>query len=131
MKWKCPSVSSSASRGGAVEAQQALGGEDDQRARLADQRLAAQQVEVLGGGGRVGDADVALGGEREEALDAGAGVLRPGALVAVRQQQGEAAGLPPLGLAGDDEGVDDHLAGVGEVAVLGLPEDQGVGVAAE
>ncbi len=127
MKWKSPSVSSSRRGGGAVEAQQALGGEDDQRPRLADQRLAAQQVEVLGGGGRVGDADVALGAEGEEALDPGAGVLGPGSLVSVRQQQGEAAGLAPLGLAGDDEAVDDHLAGVGEVAVLGLPEHQGVG----
>ena len=111
---------------GAVEAQQALRGEDDQRPRLADQRLAAQQVEILGRGGRVGDPDVALGAERQEALDAGAGVLRPRTLVAVRQQQGEAAGLSPLGLAGGDEAVDDHLAGVGEVAVLRLPEDEGV-----
>ena len=76
MKWKC-AVGQLLRRGrGALEAQQTLGGEDDQRSRLADQRLAAQQVEVLGGGGRVGDADVALGAEREEALDAGAGVLR-------------------------------------------------------
>ena len=126
MKWKWPSVSSSRRGRGAVEAQQPLRGEDDQRPRLADQRLAAQQVEVLGGGARVGDADVALGGQRQEALDAGAGVLRPGALVAVREQQGEAAGLSPLGLAGDDEAVDDHLAGVGEVAELRLPEDQRV-----
>jgi hypothetical protein len=45
--------------------------------------LAPQQVEVLGGGGRVGDPDVALGGELDEALDAGARVLGAGALVAV------------------------------------------------
>ena len=60
-------------------AQQALGGKDDLRARLADQRLAAQQMEVLGGGGRVGDPDGPLGAEGQEALDAGAGVLRAGA----------------------------------------------------
>ena len=124
MKCSSPSVRSSRLGGGAVEAQQALGGEDDQRPRLADQRLAAQQVEVLGGGGRVGDADVALGAEGEEALDAGAGVLRARALVAVRQQHRQAAGLAPLRLAGDDEAVDDHLGGVGEVAELRLPEDQ-------
>ena len=63
-------------RGGAGQAQQALRREDDQRPRLLDQRLAAQQVEVLGRGGRVGDPDVALGGERQEALDPGARVLR-------------------------------------------------------
>ena len=88
-------------------------------------------MEVLGGGGRVGDPDVALGGELDEALDAGARVLGPGALVAVRQQQGEAGDLAPLRLGGDDEAVDDHLGGVAEVAELGLPEDQALGVAAE
>ena len=50
----------------------------------------------------------------------------PGALVAVRQQQRQAAGLAPLRLAGDDEAVDDHLGGVGEVAELRLPEDERV-----
>src|SRR6185295_10367492 len=86
-------------RRGAVEAQQTLRGEDDERPRLADQRLAAQQVEVLRGRGRVGDADVALGAEGEEALDAGARVLRPRALVSVGQQQRQPARLPPLRLA--------------------------------
>ena len=42
---------------------------------LRDPRLAAQQVEVLGRGGRVGEPDVALGGELDEALDPGARVL--------------------------------------------------------
>src|ERR1700753_881072 len=88
-------------------------------------RRAARRGEVLGGGGRVGDPDVALGAEGEEALDPGALVLRAGALVAVRKEHREAARLSPLGLAGDDEAVDDHLRRVGEVAELRLPEDQG------
>ena len=46
---------------------------------------------------RVGDPDVALGGELEEALQPGARVLRALALVAVRQQQREPRGEPPLG----------------------------------
>ena len=44
----------------------------------------------------------------------------------MRQQQGEPLHLAPLRLAGDDEAVDDHLAGVAEVAELRLPEDQRV-----
>ena len=109
------------------EAQQPLGREDDERPRLRDPRLAAQQVEVLRRGGRVGEPHVALGGERDEALDAGARVLRARALVAVRQQQGEAGLLAPLRLARGDEAVDDHLGRVGEVAELRLPQDEALG----
>src|SRR5256885_2061706 len=43
------------------------------------------------------------------------------------EEQREARRLPPLGEPGDDELIDDHLAAVGEVAVLGLPQDQGLG----
>ena len=42
----------------------------DQRALLGDPRLAAQQVEVLRRRRQVRDADVALGGELQEALEA-------------------------------------------------------------
>src|SRR3712207_6931159 len=62
--------------------------------------------------GQVRHADVALGGEREEALQAARGVLGPRALVAVRQQQRQARRLAPLGEGGDDELVDDDLRGV-------------------
>ena len=84
-------------------------------------------MEVLAGGRRVGEPDVALGGELHEALDPGARMLWPGAFVAVGQQQRQARCLPPLGLAGDDEGVDDHLRRVGEVAELRFPEHEAVG----
>ena len=67
-----------------------------------------------------------LGAELEEALQAGAGVLRPLAFVAVRQKQHDAGGLLPLGFGGDDELVDDHLGSVGEIAELRFPEDQHV-----
>ncbi len=67
--------------------QQRLGRHHDQRPLLGDARLAAQQVEVLGRGGRAGDADVPLGRQREEALEPRRGVLWAGALVAVGQQQ--------------------------------------------
>ena len=72
-------------------------------------RAWAPQQEVLRRGGRVGDADVALRAQRQEALEAGGGVLRTGSLVAMGQQQGQARSLPPLGKAGDDELVDDDL----------------------
>ena len=110
--------------GGLRQAQQALGRHDHQRALLGDPRLAAQEVEVLGRRRRVGDADVALGGELQEALEPGRGVLRARALVAVRQQQRQPRGLAPLGQAGDDELVDDHLGAVDEVAELRLPQHE-------
>ena len=52
------------------QAQQRLRGHDHQRALLGDPRLAAQQVEVLRRRRQVRDADVALGGELQEALQA-------------------------------------------------------------
>ena len=120
-------MSSSSDEAAALQPQQALRREHDQRPRLRDPRLAAQQVEVLGRGGRVGEPDVALGAELDEALDPGARVLGAGALVAVREQQRQPRRLAPLRLAGDDEAVDDHLRRVGEVAELRLPEDQALG----
>ncbi len=88
-------------RGRTRMAEQALGRHDHQRARVVlEQRgLAAQQMEVLGRGGAVGDADVVVGGELQEALEACAGVLGPLALVAVRQQEHQRGRLGPLGAA--------------------------------
>ena len=74
---------------------------------------------------RVGDAQVVLGGELQEALEPGAGVLRALPFVAVRQQQHQRrASAPTWRAPRDDELVDDHLGAVGEVAVLRLPEHQ-------
>ena len=63
----------------------------------------------------------------QEALQARGGVLGARALVAVGQQQRQARGLAPLGEAGDDELVDDHLGGVDEVAELRLPQHERLG----
>ena len=106
------------------QAQQRLRGHDHQRALLGDARLAAQQVEVLRRRREVRDADVALGGELQEALEPRGGVLGARALVAVREQQRQARGLAPLGQRRDDELVDDHLRGVDEVAELRLPQHE-------
>ena len=51
-------------------------------------------------------------------------MLRPGALVAVRQQQRQPAQPAPLGLPRGNELVDHHLGAVGEVPELRLPNDQ-------
>jgi hypothetical protein len=62
----------------------------------------------------------------EEALDAGRGVVRSLALVAVREEQDDRGPLTPFLLRAGDELVDDGLGPVVEVAELGLPEHQGV-----
>ena len=117
-------------RGGVGMAQHALRGEDDQRLAPMAQGLAAQQVEILRGVGGLRDLDVVFRGELEVALDAGAGVFRALAFVAVRQQHDQAGEQVPLGFAGGDELVDDGLRAVGEVAELGFPEDQRFGIVA-
>jgi hypothetical protein len=81
-------------------------------------------VEVLSSGGAVRDPDVLLRSELEEPLEPRARVFRPVALVAVREEQGQARGLLPLRAARDDELVDDDLCAVDEVAELGFPENQ-------
>ena len=62
-----------------------------------------------------------------DALDSGAGVFGALAFVAVREEESETGGFSPLVFGGDDELVDDDLGAVGEVAVLGFPEDEGFG----
>ena len=125
--WKAPPVRSESLGRRGAEAKQALWREDHERPRLGDPRLTAEQVEVLGRGGGVGEPDVALGGEGDEALDPGARALGAGALVAVGQEKGQAGGLSPLGLPRGDEAVDDHLPGVFEVAELRLPQHEALG----
>src|SRR5207237_10174941 len=88
---------------------------------------ARYRVEVVRGGGDVGNAQIAIGAERQGPRGPGARVLRPLALVAVRQEECEPGGLPPLGETGDEELIDDHLAAIREVAVLRLPQHQRVG----
>ena len=77
-------------RAGLLQAQQALGRHDDERPCGRVERLPPEQVEVLRCRRHVGDADVLLGRELEEPLQLGARVLRPVALVAVREQQRQA-----------------------------------------
>ena len=57
-------------------------------------------------------------------------MLGPLAFVAVREQHDDAGEQVPFGFTGGDELVDDDLGAVGEVAELGLPQDEGLGVVA-
>src|SRR5690606_39722678 len=43
------------------------------------------------------------------------------------QEHHQSGPLPPLGAAGREKLVDDHLGGVGEIAKLRFPQDEGVG----
>ena len=65
--------------------------------------------------------DVVFRSELDEALDAGAGMFRPLAFVAVRKKHDQAGEQVPLGFSGTDELVDDGLSNVGEVAELCFP----------
>src|SRR5579883_2012617 len=81
-------VSEVLDRGAGVRvAQHAFRGEHDQRLAPVAQGLAAQQVEILGGVGGLADLEIVARGQLQEALDAGAGVLRSLPFVAVRQKQ--------------------------------------------
>ena len=110
-------------------AQQALGSEDDQRlaraaAVMAAVHLTAQQMEILRRSSDVAHQHVVLGAEGEKPLDARAGMLRPLAFEAVRQQHDQAARLSPFRLGAGDELVDHDLRAVGEIAELRLPDHQ-------
>src|SRR5438309_3233056 len=105
-------------------AEQALRGHQHERLPEAPVHRAAEDVEVLRRRGQVADLHVVLGAELEEALEARARVLGALALVAVREEQHEAAHALPLRLRAGEELVDDHLRAVDEVAELRLPEDQ-------
>src|SRR5215813_12924144 len=68
--------------------------------------------------------DLLLRRQLEEALEPGARMLGPVALIAMRQEERQARGLSPLGQPGSDELVDDDLRAVDEVAELRFPEDE-------
>ena len=113
-------------RHAALVAQQRLRRHQDQRLAELALQLPPQDVEIVRRRGAVGDLHVVFGAHLQEALEAGGGVLRALALVAVRQQADEARHAQPLALARGDELVEHHLRAVGEVAELRLPQHEGV-----
>jgi hypothetical protein len=76
--------------------EQALRRHHDQRPLRRAEGLPPEQVEVLGGGGRVGHPHVVLGAELQEPLEAGRGMLGSLPLVPVGEEEGQARELPPL-----------------------------------
>src|SRR5260370_41453135 len=89
-------------------------------------------MKILRGSRGLADLHVVLGGELHKAFQAGAGMFRPLAFVAMRQKHHNTRGEIPLGLARADELVDDHLSAVCEIAELRLPKGERFGeVAAE
>src|SRR5580704_5746573 len=111
-------------------AEHAFRGEDYERFAPVAQGLAAEQMKILRGVGRLCDLNVVFRGELDEALDAGARVFWPLALVAVGEKQDQAGEQIPLGFAGGDELIDDGLRNVHKVAELGLPENERFGIVA-
>src|SRR5213594_709725 len=96
----------------------AFGAHEDEGLAEVAVHLTAESMEVLRRRGQVADLHVVLGAELEEPLQPRARVLRPLPLVAVRQEQHDAARPLPLRLGAGDELVDDDLRDVGEVTEL-------------
>src|SRR5271165_5929024 len=109
-------------------AQHALWCKDDQWFAPVTQCLATKQVKILRGVGGLRDLNIVFGGKLQEALNAGAGVFRSLALVAVGKKKNEAGEQAPLGFAGRDELIDDGLPDIHEVAELGFPQDERFGI---
>src|ERR1700737_659775 len=102
-------------------AQHTLRSKDDKRLAPGATNLAAQQVKILRGGGRLADLHVFFARELHETLDARAGMLRSLAFVAVWKKQDQAGGKIPFVYAGADELIDDDLRAVDEIAELRFP----------
>ena len=67
------------------------------------------------------DLHVVFGSQGQKTLEPGTGMLWPGPLQAMRQEQHQPTQPAPLVFGGDNELVDDHLRDIHEVAVLGFP----------
>src|SRR5918993_238785 len=112
--------------GAALVAQQRLRGHQDERLAEVTLELAAQDVEIVRGRRAVRDLHVVLRAHLQKALEPRRGMLRPLALVAVREETHEPGHAQPLAFARRDELVEHHLRPVGEVAELRLPQGEGV-----
>ena len=81
-------------------------------------------MEVLRRRRRLADLDIVVRRQLQIPLDARARVLRPLALIPMRQQHHEAGQQPPLRLARRDELVDNDLRAIRKVTKLRLPKHQ-------
>src|SRR6185503_1884345 len=86
--------------------------------------LAAQTMEVLRRCGWTNDLDVVLGGDREETLESGAGVFRPRAFKAMRQEHDQSTEAAPFVLRTGNELVNYDLRRIHEIAELRFPANK-------
>src|SRR6185369_17115939 len=82
------------------QTQEALWRHHNQRSLESCAYLPAQQVEILGGGTRITDAQIIRGTELQKPLEPGTRMLGPLAFVTMRQQHRQARTLFPLVFAG-------------------------------
>jgi hypothetical protein len=92
------------------------------------QHLAAEQMKVLRGGGRVDDLQVVFGSQGQKPFDAGATMLGACPLKAMRQEHRDSAEPAPFVFGAGDELIDDDLRHVPEIAKLGLPANERFGM---
>ena len=109
-------------------AQQAFGRHDNKGLAKPRFNLAPQQMKILGRCGRIAYLEVVIGTQQQKPLKPGTGVLRPHAFITVGQQQNQAAETLPLGLTAGNKQVNHRLGIIDEIAELGLPENQAVGL---
>ena len=90
--------------------------------------LTPQRMEIVGGRGAIEHLHVVFGTQLQEALGTGRGMLGALAFIAMGQQHHQTRHAQPLALAGRDELVDHHLRAVHEIAELGFPDGQRIGL---
>ena len=73
------------------------------------------------------DLHVFFRAQLQPAFEAAGGVFGALSVVAVRQDNGQAAHASPFGFAGGDELVDGNLRAVGEITELRFPDGQHIG----
>ena len=80
-------------------------------------------MEVLRRSSGINNLQIVLDRQGQPALDAGAGMFRALAFIAMRQQQNQSAQPLPFGFGAGDKLIDDGLGNVPKIAVLRFPED--------
>ncbi len=115
-------------RHGPLVAEQRFGGHDDERLAEVAFKLTAQRMEIVGRRGAVEHLHVVFGAKLQETLGAGRRVLGPLTFIAMRQQHHQPAHAQPFAFARGDELVDDHLCAVDEIAELGFPDSDRIGL---
>src|SRR5260370_8542399 len=98
--------------------------EDDERLAPGATNLAAQQVKILRGGGRLADLHVFFAGELHKTFDARARMLRALSLVAVREKHDQTRGECPFVFTVAEELIDDNLRAVVAISTLPSPQTQ-------